>query len=145
LLLVSRGAIAAVGANCTISATFKPTATGNRAASVTITDDASGSPQTVSLSGVGTDFTVDVAAGGSNTATITAGQTAAYNLQVTPVSGFNGTVALSCSGAPSEATCTPSVTSVTPNGNAASAFAVNVTTTALSILVPRGMPPGYPP
>ena len=139
------GTSVAVGANCAISATFKPTATGNRAASVTITDDAAGSPQAVALSGVGTDYTIDVAAGGSNTATVTAGQTAAYNLQVTPVSGFNGTVALSCTGAPSEATCTPSVASVTPNGNAASAFAVNVTTTAPSIFAPRGMPPGYPP
>jgi hypothetical protein len=139
------GASVAAAGNCTISVTFKPTATGSRAASVTITDDATGSPQATSLAGMGTDFTIDVAAGGSITATVTAGQPAAYNLQVTPVSGFNGAVTLSCSSAPSEATCTPSVPSVTPNGSAASTFAVNVTTTAPSILVPRGMPRTYPP
>jgi dienelactone hydrolase len=41
------------GATCTISVTFKPTQVGPRTASVTITDNAAGSPQTISLSGVG--------------------------------------------------------------------------------------------
>ena len=48
------GASVAAGANCTISVTFMPSASGSRTASVTITDNASGSPQTVSLSGTGT-------------------------------------------------------------------------------------------
>jgi subtilase family serine protease len=43
----------AAGGNCTISVTFTPTAAGSRNASLTITDNASGSPQTVSLSGTG--------------------------------------------------------------------------------------------
>ncbi|HEV2494752.1 MAG TPA: choice-of-anchor D domain-containing protein [Terriglobia bacterium] len=41
------------GASCTINATFTPTATGTRAGSVTITDNASDSPQTVALTGTG--------------------------------------------------------------------------------------------
>ena len=41
------------GSSCTISVTFKPTATGTRSASVSITDNAPNSPQTVSLSGNG--------------------------------------------------------------------------------------------
>ena len=44
----------AVGASCTVSATFTPSATGSRAASVAITDNASGSPHTIALSGTGT-------------------------------------------------------------------------------------------
>lgn len=44
----------AAGANCTISVTFKPTATGARSASVSITDNGGGSPQKISLSGTGT-------------------------------------------------------------------------------------------
>jgi hypothetical protein len=44
----------AAGSNCTISVTFTPSASGSRTASVSITDNASGSPQTVSLSGTGT-------------------------------------------------------------------------------------------
>ncbi|HEX8997895.1 MAG TPA: N,N-dimethylformamidase beta subunit family domain-containing protein [Ktedonobacterales bacterium] len=44
----------AAGANCAISVTFTPTASGTRTASVTITDNASNSPQSVGLSGTGT-------------------------------------------------------------------------------------------
>jgi hypothetical protein len=45
------GASVASGANCAINVTFTPTATGSRSASLTIADNASGSPQSVSLSG----------------------------------------------------------------------------------------------
>src|SRR5207245_5211762 len=48
------GTIVNPGASCTISVTFKPTAKNTRTASVSIADDAVGSPQTVALSGVGT-------------------------------------------------------------------------------------------
>src|SRR5207249_4233836 len=43
----------ATGSSCTISVTFKPTATGTRTGSVTITDSATGSPQKISLTGSG--------------------------------------------------------------------------------------------
>ena len=43
----------AAGANCSINVTFKPSATGARSAVVTITDNATGSPQTASLTGTG--------------------------------------------------------------------------------------------
>ena len=42
------------GASCTISVKFKPTATGERSASLTFFDDGGGSPQEVSLTGTGT-------------------------------------------------------------------------------------------
>jgi hypothetical protein len=42
------------GASCTISVFFKPTATGARSASLSVTDNGGGSPQTVKLSGTGT-------------------------------------------------------------------------------------------
>ena len=47
------GAMLARGATCTISVTFTPTAPGTRTGAITITDDATGSPQTVSLTGTG--------------------------------------------------------------------------------------------
>jgi hypothetical protein len=47
------GSTLGVGANCTVSATFKPTATGARTASVLFSDDGGGSPQSVSLTGTG--------------------------------------------------------------------------------------------
>jgi hypothetical protein len=43
----------AASASCTISVTFKPTTTGTRSATLKVTDNAAGSPQTVSLSGTG--------------------------------------------------------------------------------------------
>jgi hypothetical protein len=48
------GSPVAPGATCTVSVTFTPTASGSRTASVNITDNAVGSPQTVALSGMGT-------------------------------------------------------------------------------------------
>ncbi len=47
------GASVAAGKSCTISVTFSPTAPGNRYGTVTITDNASNSPQTLQLAGVG--------------------------------------------------------------------------------------------
>ena len=48
------GSSVAASANCAISVRFTPSASGSRTASVSISDNASGSPQTVSLSGAGT-------------------------------------------------------------------------------------------
>ncbi len=47
------GTSLAAGSSCTISVTFKPTATGARSASVSVSDNAPNSPQTVSLTGTG--------------------------------------------------------------------------------------------
>jgi hypothetical protein len=47
------GATLAAGANCTITVTFDPMATGNRSASISISDSAANSPQAVLLSGLG--------------------------------------------------------------------------------------------
>jgi hypothetical protein len=47
------GASLAPNANCVISITFTPSATGSRSGAVTITDNATGSPQSVPLSGTG--------------------------------------------------------------------------------------------
>jgi len=48
------GSSVAPGASCTISITFKPTQPGSRTAMLSITDNAPGSPQHVSLTGTGT-------------------------------------------------------------------------------------------
>jgi hypothetical protein len=54
------GSSVAAGASCTISVTFDPAATGNLSASVSFTDNANGSPQSLSLSGTGTSTTVNL-------------------------------------------------------------------------------------
>ena len=48
----------AVGGSCTINVTFAPTATGARNSFVRVTDNAPGSPQSVTLSGTGAGFAV---------------------------------------------------------------------------------------
>jgi Bacterial Ig domain/Carboxypeptidase regulatory-like domain/Abnormal spindle-like microcephaly-assoc'd, ASPM-SPD-2-Hydin len=47
------GSSIAAGASCAVSVTFTPAATGTRSGTLTLTDSASNSPQTVSLSGTG--------------------------------------------------------------------------------------------
>jgi Abnormal spindle-like microcephaly-assoc'd, ASPM-SPD-2-Hydin len=47
------GSTLAAGSNCLIKVTFTPTGVGTRTGKVTITDDASNSPQTVALTGTG--------------------------------------------------------------------------------------------
>jgi Abnormal spindle-like microcephaly-assoc'd, ASPM-SPD-2-Hydin len=47
------GTSVAAGANCTINVTFTPSATGARSASLSVADNAAGTPQTVALTGTG--------------------------------------------------------------------------------------------
>src|SRR2546425_7413710 len=49
----TNGATVVAGASCLVNLTFTPTAASARTATVTITDDAAGSPQSVSLAGTG--------------------------------------------------------------------------------------------
>ena len=99
----------AAGANCVISVTFAPTAVGARAGTLTVTDNAGGSPHTVSLSGTGWDFTLTAPA----TVTVKKGATGSFNVTITPLGGFNQAVTITCTGATSPVTCTP-VSPVTP-------------------------------
>jgi hypothetical protein len=135
----------AVNANCTITVTFAPLGAGGRTATVTITDDAPGSPQTLALSGNATPaFTVTASASGSTSVAVTAGQTAQFNLQLTPGAGFSGSVSLACAGAPMAAKCTaPSVLQVA-NGNPM-AFSVTVTTSGSGAMIPVSHWPSVPP
>src|SRR5882762_11571452 len=94
----------AASANCTISVTFTPTAAGTRMGTLTITDNATPSTQTVPLTGTTTppDFGLT---GPTTVQNVTAGSTLNFNVTMTPVGGFTGTVALACTGAPSRSTC----------------------------------------
>ncbi|HKV64223.1 MAG TPA: choice-of-anchor D domain-containing protein [Candidatus Acidoferrum sp.] len=130
------GTSVATGQSCAITATFTPTSSGTRAGSITINDNAAGTPHTVTLSGNGVDFSLGAASGGSTAATIVAGQTAIFNLQVA-ATGFVGTVNLACSGAPPVSTCTISPTSVNLNGNTGQAFSIGVATMSRSVIFPR--------
>jgi hypothetical protein len=124
----------AAGANCVISVTFTPTATGARAGTLTITDNAAGNPHTVTLTGTGTNPPDFGLTGPTTTQNVTAGSTLNFNVTMTPMNGFTGTVALRCDGAPTLSTCTVLPTSVVaPNGTTAQNAQVSLATTALMV------------
>ena len=115
------GSTLAAGANCAISVTFTPASAANFSASLSVADNAGGSPQTAALTGTGVappgNFAVN-----SPTApqTVTAGGSATYAINVAPTGdGFNGAVTFSASGLPAGATASFNPSSVTPGNNAA--------------------------
>jgi hypothetical protein len=141
------GSSVAAGGNCSINVAFAPTAAGAQSGTVTLADNASGSPQSVSLTGTGQSVGVTSSessltlsgSGGSATATIT----------VASQSGFNGTVNLGCTvtynGTGSAAnlpTCSlnPSSAQVTGGGSVSSTLTVNTGTniTAAALITAPG-------
>jgi hypothetical protein len=134
--------LAAGGGSCSINVRFTASVAGTESALLTMTDAAG--TQSVGLTGTGTDFSIGLAPGGSATATVPAGSSATFNLQVTPIGGFDGTVALSCTGAPPESTCYVPETSTLLSGNTPTTFSVLVDTTALSSATP-GVGRQWPP
>jgi 6-phosphogluconolactonase (cycloisomerase 2 family) len=131
-------------ANCTISLVFNPLGAGQRTASLMISDDAPGSPQSVSFSAMANPaiFT-GAASSGSTTASVSAGQTAQFQLQLTPGPGFTGTVSLTCAGAPLGAACQVPATVPLANGSP-TPFTVTVTTSGSAVLPPSA-PVRFPP
>lgn len=135
------GASLAVGSNCAFTVTFKPMTAGTKTATLTVNDNAAGNPHAVQFSGAGVDFPVGPASNGSSTASVTAGQTATYNLQVSPAGPFNGTVQLACASIIQGATCTVNPASVNVNGSAVP-FALSIATTASGVKIAQnGMSP----
>lgn len=118
-----------VDSTCLASVVFTPSFYGQAKALLTYTDNAPNSPQTVSLSGSGPDFSI---AASPNTITVARGNNGTVNVTLSPIAGFNQTITLSCSGAPAATTCTPNPSSVTldgtHNGSSQVAIAVGSTT-----------------
>ncbi|OAI57768.1 hypothetical protein AYO50_00045 [Acidobacteria bacterium SCGC AG-212-P17] len=112
---------------------FAPTAAGTRTAQITFADNASGSPQSFTLSGTGfTDFGLNMLDPGTNTGTVTAGQGFDYQLTVSGVPTFTGVVSFSCSNLPQGASCTfsPASGPLQSGINEFFEFNLNVRTTA---------------
>jgi hypothetical protein len=106
---------------------FTPGAAGTRTATLNIADNATGSPQTVALSGTGVTSSViiTVAPGGSTTATTVSGGTAYYGLMITGAPGVTGTVQLGCVPSSVLITCKVIPGTVTLNGSSVEvAFAI---------------------
>ena len=121
------GTALAAGANCTLNVVFIPTATGTRAGTLTVADDAlNGSPQTASLTGTGVDFSLTAS---PSSVTVSAGNSALYTATVSALGGtFSSAVSLSCSGLPTASSCAFSPASITPGSGSVNAT-MTVTTT----------------
>jgi FG-GAP-like repeat/Cep192 domain 4 len=131
-----------IGGSCTISVTFKPSAAVINVGSLMITDNAAGSPQSITLTGQGQDFGLTAR---TTSLTITPGVTANFDLLLSPQGGFNHAVDLSCSGAPQGSNCTVTPASATLDGTNSSAVGLRVITTGNALLVPGGPGSGAPP
>ncbi len=133
----------AAGGSCTISVVFTPQANGTRTATLNIADNATGSPQTVALSGTGvtSQVIIAVAPGGSTTATTVSGGTAYYGLVISGAPGVTGTVQLGCVPSSVLITCKVIPSTVTLTGGATEvAFAIQTycqgSTTATGMVAP---------
>ena len=135
----------AAGASCTINVVFAPGANGPRTATLNIADNATGSPQTVTLSGTGVTSSViiTVPPGGSTTATTASGGTAYYGLMIQGAPGVTGTVQLGCVPNSALITCKVIPGTVTLTGGTTEvAFAIQTfcqgATTTNGLAVPVG-------
>jgi len=121
---------ATAGSNtCIINVTITPTATGARAGTLTITDNANGSPHTVALNGTGWDFTVTATTPQSGKSPLM------FNATLTSLGGFSQSVAFTCTGAPTGATCTVA-SPVTGNPNTPQPVQVTITRTGSGLVAP---------
>src|SRR5437588_539728 len=115
------------------SVKLQPTSTGGKSASVSVTDNASGSPQTVALNGIGADFAL---AGPSAGVTVTAGQTADFAISLATVGAATANpTSFSATGNPAGTTVTFSPLSI-PVGTSSASTTMAVNTTARSSAFP---------
>jgi parallel beta-helix repeat protein len=106
-----------VGANCTISVSFVPSAYGSRSGAIIISDNAASSPQSVSLGGTGIDFAIVPS---PTSAAVLRGNSTNVNVTITPLGGaFGNRVSLSCSGLPSHSSCSFSPSQLSPGSTGA--------------------------
>jgi hypothetical protein len=117
------GATVAAYTACVLQVAFAPSVGGPRSGSLTVTDSAGNSPQTLSLTGPGVDFTLTT--NGITSVTITSGQNAVFPLLLSSNSNVSGTVTFACTGMPANSTCNVTPSSI-PLGN--------VTTVSVTVL-----------
>jgi hypothetical protein len=110
---------------CTVTITFRPTASGARPGTLTVSavNSAYGSA-TTTLTGSGTDFSLTVSpASGSVVAGINTSTTAT----LTPLGGFNSAITLSCTTNAPGSVCTPATTSGVLSGTLSIPVAITTT------------------
>jgi hypothetical protein len=116
----------AAGANCTAGVIFQPTASGTVAGALTVSSTSVTVPANVALVGIGFDFTV--AASGSSSLTIAAGQTANYGVTINPANGAQGNFTYTCGTLPANALCLFNPPTTTVSAGATGNVTVGIST-----------------
>jgi hypothetical protein len=139
------GSTIAASSSCTVSVVFEPSVAAAETANLVITDGAPSGSQAVTLGGTGTvaaSFTVTAS---PTTLAVAQGASATFKVTVTPAGGFNQAVALACTGAPANSTCTAAPSSVTPSDGVTPVSAtVAVDTTVPAVMTPLSTTPDPP-
>lgn len=119
-------------ATCSVQLSLTPSVYGPETAVLNIADNVTGSPQLVTLTGSGPNFSI-----GANptTLTVSAGSTGTSTVTLTPQAKFNQPITLSCSGLPGTVSCGYSPNPVSMPGGSAQ-------TSTLTVTVPSGTAAG---
>ncbi len=112
---------------CTISVSLTPSVYGPESATMNINDNATGGSQKVTLSGSGPNFSISAS---PNTLSVAPGAAGTSTITLTPQAKFAQTVAVNCTGAPANSTCTLNPTSVNVPGGAPAKTTLTIQTTS---------------
>jgi hypothetical protein len=112
---------------CTVSVSLTPSVYGPESAVLNVADNATGSPQRVTLTGSGPNFAI---AASPNALTVVHGSAGTSTITLTPQAKFAQTVAVSCTGAPANSTCTLNPANVQVPGGSAQTTTLTIQTTA---------------
>jgi hypothetical protein len=114
------GTSVAAGSKCMLSVSFTASSITSVTAAITITDNATGSPQSITLNGTGSTFTL---AAPTLTQSVQPGANAQFNITATSSGGpFNNPVVLTATGLPTGAIVSFAPASVTPGSTTATSM-----------------------
>jgi beta-glucanase (GH16 family) len=117
------------GTSCAMAITFTPAVAGSLAGSITIADNAAGSPQTVALSGTGVAVPPSFSASFvPATLTVKSGQSGDAELSIVSSGGFAGSISLLCGSLPIAVSCTLSAPTVQLAANHTLVVPIHVST-----------------
>ena len=119
-------------ASCNIDLTLTPSVYGPESATLNINDNVTGSPQLVTLTGSGPNFTTSVS---PTSLTVTAGSAGTATASLAPQAKFNQPITMSCSGLPASTTCAYNPNPVPMPGGSTQTSALTIQTSSTT---PKG-------
>ena len=135
------GASLAVGGSCSISVTFTPASAASFTATLSMTDDAGGSPQVVTLSGTGTSAPSFTLSSSAASGSVQPSGTAKFNITVSAQNGtYSSPVTFSVSGLPTGASAAFQPLSVTPGSSSATSVLTIQASASTALSTQSGSP-----